>query len=418
MWRYRCKTHLISMVIGFVVGCILAFIALSQHMSVYASLYPSELLTFIQQNPVIFYASSGLTIAGIINIIRLMELASEKWNISPFLLILVMVFVPEVFLIVGTLLVLPVVVICVVGMVQLKWGKNGSFESGKMSPDEELVRMIALHHPLHEDVKELADTCRKNDRRIQFTYYLGLVAILFVIFLVSNIWLLIVTFLIFFFAFNILFRYRSSNTLPIVSLLYDQCDPERCVSAIIYYSTHGKKVHLKMHTLLAQCLIYMDEPELAQDILARFPKKDKGNVIQYWTLMSYIYYLMKDEKSIERCKEELSKVSSRGMTMTGIGFTGQEMASVQNKLDLMNGELNTSRKYYLRNLQMAHFAFQQVDASYYIGLISFVEKDYPLADVYFKRVVAMGNTMNLVAKAQGYLDKLSGMDIDPEEEQV
>ena len=58
-----------------------------------------------------------------------------------------------------------------------------------------------------------------------------------------------------------------------------------------------------MHTILAQCLIYMDEPELAQDVLTRFPKKDKMSIIQYWTLMAYIYYLLKDEHSIERCKE-------------------------------------------------------------------------------------------------------------------
>ena len=59
-----------------------------------------------------------------------------------------------------------------------------------------------------------------------------------------------------------------------------------------------------------------------------------------------------------------------------------------------------------------------MDASYYIGLISFVEQDYPLADVYFKRVAAMGNKMSFVSKAQGYLDKLSQMNINPAEEQV
>ena len=84
----------------------------------------------------------------------------------------------------------------------------------------------------------------------------------------------------------------------------------------------------------------------------------------------------------------------------------------------MNGELNTCRKYYLKRLQTARVACQQVDASYYIGLISFVEQDYPLADVYFKRVVAMGNKMSFVSKAQGYLDKLSQMNINPAEEQV
>ena len=141
------------------------------------------------------------------------------------------------------------------------------------------------------------------------------------------------------------------------------------------------------------------------------------SVIQYWTLMAYIYYLLKDEHSIERCKEELKKVTQR-TTFSSVMATSEEMASIQNKIDLMNGELNTCRKYYLKRLQTARVACQQVDASYYIGLISFVEQDYPLADVYFKRVAAMGNKMSFVSKAQGYLDKLSQMNINPAEEQV
>lgn len=417
MWRYRCKSHLISMLIGFAVGCVIAFISVNQHMDVYMSLYPSEVISYIQQNKLMFYAMSGLSIAGIVNIIRLMEFVGEKWNISPFIIIMLMIFVPEVFLYIGIALVIPVAIACIVGMIQLKFGKAGDFTSGVLTPDQELVRMYTLRHPLKMEVKELADMCRKTSQKIQLIYTLGLIAVVCVIFLVSNIWILIVGFLVFLFSFNILSRYRSSNIVPIVSLLYDQCDPEMCASAIIMYSTRGKKVHLQMHTILAQCLIYMDEPELAQDVLTRFPKKDKMSVIQYWTLMAYIYYLLKDEHSIERCKEELKKVTQR-TTFSSVMATSEEMASIQNKIDLMNGELNTCRKYYLKRLQTARVACQQVDASYYIGLISFVEQDYPLADVYFKRVVAMGNKMSFVSKAQGYLDKLSQMNINPAEEQV
>ena len=70
MWRYRCKSHLISMLIGFAVGCLIAYISVNQHMDVYMSLYPSEVISYIQKNQLFFYAMSGLSIAGIVNIIR------------------------------------------------------------------------------------------------------------------------------------------------------------------------------------------------------------------------------------------------------------------------------------------------------------------------------------------------------------
>ena len=103
-----------------------------------------------------------------------------------------------------------------------------------------------------------------------------------------------------------------------------------------------------MHIALAQCLIYMDDPALAQDVLALMPRKDRmSNIVP-----------------------------------------SAEMGVVQNKIDLMNGELNVCRKYYLNSLKRARFPFQQVEASYFIGLISFVEEDYPVAELYFNKVVS------------------------------
>ena len=54
MWRYRCKSHLISMLIGFAVGCLIAYISVNQHMDVYMSLYPSEVISYIQKNQLFF----------------------------------------------------------------------------------------------------------------------------------------------------------------------------------------------------------------------------------------------------------------------------------------------------------------------------------------------------------------------------
>ena len=87
----------------------------------------------------------------------------------------------------------------------------------------------------------------------------------------------------------------------------------------------------------------------------------------------------------------------------------EEIASIQNKVDLMNGQFNTCKKYYLQALQKASFPFQQVDACFYIGMISFVEQDYSLANMYFEKVINLGNQMSYVAKAKHFQSKIDAL---------
>ena len=56
---------------------------------------------------------------------------------------------------------------------------------------------------------------------------------------------------------------------PIVSLLYDQCDPLACASAIfaLAHKSHRKK-NFPLIQQMAQCMIYLDDPHLAIDIMA------------------------------------------------------------------------------------------------------------------------------------------------------
>lgn len=304
------------------------------------------------------------------------------------------------------------VIVCIYGMVTLKSNTAKEFSKAKINEESELLRLYKIHHNFREDVKPIAEMVKKNERKISGIFALGVIAIICVSVLISNFWIMVIAFIFYMFAFNIILRYRSSAIIPITALLYEQCDPEACASAIFFYSkTRGNKIHLKQHTLLAQCLIYLDDPELAQDVLITFQRKDAASSLQYWSLMAYINYLLKDEYSLQRCKEEASSIQLH-FGKTGVMIQSEEVKAIQNKIDLMNGELNVCRKYYLEALRRAKFPFQQVDASYYIGLISFVEQDYPLANVYFTRVVQHGNKMCFVQRANKYLEKINGMDID------
>ena len=426
MWKYRCKSHLISLIVAFAVGVGLSVIVFSSGIDISSDIFSSSLsslpgadtqaidqvLKYLQNNMWILYMGDGLLISGIINVIYIGQYLTVRFNISPWIVMCIIFFLPEYMIYIGTILVIPAFIVCIYGMLSLRSSISKERREFNFSNDDELVRMYEIHHKLDESYKELAKSCRKNVRKLTSIYALGIVALFVILFVVNNIMLLAVLLMFYLFAFNLVLRYRAVSLLPITKLLYEDCNPEACASAIIYYSTNRKgHTRLTQHTLLAQCLIYLNDPELAQDVLISYPRKDAASSLQYWSLMSYIDYMLKDEEALNRCKEEAQSVRLN-YGRAGVMIQSEEMASIENKIHLMDGDFNTCKKYYLQGLQRARFAFQQVDSCYYIALISFVEEDYKLARMYFEKVIEIGNRMYFVEKAKSYLEKIDA--INPE----
>lgn len=426
MWKYRCKSHLISLIVAFAVGVGLSVIVFSSGIGISSDIFSSSLsslpgadtqaidqvLKYLQNNMWILYMGDGLLISGIINVIYIGQYLTVRFNISPWIVMCIIFFLPEYMIYIGTILVIPAFIVCIYGMLSLRSSISKERREFNFSSDDELVRMYEIHHKLDESYKELAKSCRKNVRKLTSIYALGIVALFVILFVVNNIMLLAVLLMFYLFAFNLVLRYRAVSLLPITKLLYEDCNPEACASAIIYYSTNRKgHTRLTQHTLLAQCLIYLNDPELAQDVLISYPRKDAASSLQYWSLMSYIDYMLKDEEALNRCKEEAQSVRLN-YGRAGVMIQSEEMASIENKIHLMDGDFNTCKKYYLQGLQRARFAFQQVDSCYYIALISFVEEDYKLARMYFEKVIEIGNRMYFVEKAKSYLEKIDA--INPE----
>lgn len=426
MWKYRCKSHLISLIVAFAVGVGLSVIVFSSGIDISSDIFSSSLsslpgadtqaidqvLKYLQNNMWILYMGDGLLISGIINVIYIGQYLTVRFNISPWIVMCIIFFLPEYMIYIGTILVIPAFIVCIYGMLSLRSSISKERREFNFSSDDELVRMYEIHHKLDESYKELAKSCRKNVRKLTSIYALGIVALFVILFVVNNIMLLAVLLMFYLFAFNLVLRYRAVSLLPITKLLYEDCNPEACASAIIYYSTNRKgHTRLTQHTLLAQCLIYLNDPELAQDVLISYPRKDAASSLQYWSLMSYIDYMLKDEEALNRCKEEAQSVRLN-YGRVGVMIQSEEMASIENKIHLMDGDFNTCKKYYLQGLQRARFAFQQVDSCYYIALISFVEEDYKLARMYFEKVIEIGNRMYFVEKAKSYLEKIDA--INPE----
>lgn len=426
MWKYRCKSHLISLIVAFAVGVGLSVIVFSSGIDISSDIFSSSLsslpgadtqaidqvLKYLQNNMWILYMGDGLLISGIINVIYIGQYLTVRFNISPWIVMCIIFFLPEYMIYIGTILVIPAFIVCIYGMLSLRSSISKERREFNFSSDDELVRMYEIHYKLDESYKELAKSCRKNVRKLTSIYALGIVALFVILFVVNNIMLLAVLLMFYLFAFNLVLRYRAVSLLPITKLLYEDCNPEACASAIIYYSTNRKgHTRLTQHTLLAQCLIYLNDPELAQDVLISYPRKDAASSLQYWSLMSYIDYMLKDEEALNRCKEEAQSVRLN-YGRAGVMIQSEEMASIENKIHLMDGDFNTCKKYYLQRLQRARFAFQQVDSCYYIALISFVEEDYKLARMYFEKVIEIGNRMYFVEKAKSYLEKIDA--INPE----
>lgn len=415
------------MSVAFVVGLGLSAVVFSSGVDLNSDMFSSALsqapgvntealnqvLAYLQNNMWILYLGDALLISGIINIIYIGQYVTARFNISPWIIMFLIFFLPEYMIYIGTLLVIPAFIVCIYGMLSLRSSISKERREFNFSNDDELVRMYKIHHNLDESYKELAKTCRKNVRKLNGIYALGIVALLVILILINNMLLLAVLLMFYLFAFNLVLRYRAVSLLPITRLLYEDCDPEACVSAIIYYCTNSKgHTRLKQHTLLAQCLIYLNDPELAQDVLISYPRKDAASSLQYWSLMSYIDYMLKDEDGLSRCKEEAQSIRLH-YGRAGIMIQSEEMAAIENKIHLMDGDFNTCKKYYLQGLQRANFPFQQVDSCYYIALISFVEEDYKLARMYFEKVLEIGNRMYFVEKAKNYLAKIDKIYPEP-----
>lgn len=412
MWKYKCKSHLISLGFGFLIGVALTGLSLFKEAAIIYQMIPEQIADFVMDNTYLLFISGGFGIAGFVNVIFLIQYIAQKFNINSFFLTFVVMLAPTVTLMIGVAGVIPAIAICVYGIVSLNQEEKKKMANHQQGLDSEFVRVYSIHHNLNEEVKELGESCRKNADKVNTIYTLGIIAIICLTLAINNIVIWFVILALYLFAFQIVMRYKASVFLPITSLMYSQCDPEACISAIIYYSTKNGKVKLVQRNLIAQCLIYLDDPELAQDVLIGYQKKDQSSALQYWTIMSYIYYMMKDEDGIQRCKEEASKIRLN-FGGTGVIIQSGEMRSIQNRIDLLNGELNTCKKYFLDFLKSRiPLPFQLVDASYYIGLISFVQEDYVISKMYFEKVVEHGNKMNMVTRAQKYLDKIAKIDVE------
>lgn len=412
MWKYQCKNQLITLLCSFAIGVLLMVLTVgnSDYISVISEVMPDEVVHVFESNPYLIYLGGGLLISGLCNVFLIGNILSIQFGISSFLIFLIMMMAPSYAIMIGVYTLPVMLIVSLYGYISLKMKDRNLLKSRNISNDDELVRIYTIHHPLLEEYKEMAVSIRRQIRKVAWIYALGIVAVFCVMFLVDNLFVVIIVIFAYMMCFQFLARYRSQCFAPISSLLYTECNPEACMSALIYYSQRGSHYRLTNKALMATCLVYMDDPALAQDILITYPQANSNAVLTYWSLMSYIYYLLKDEAGLYRCKEEISKVKA-GFGSMALMVKTNEANAVENKIRLVNRDFNTCKQYYLSVLCGAMTNLQKADAEYYIALISFVQEDYPVAKLYFERVLQIGNKIYFVRNASNYLEKINAMDV-------
>lgn len=415
MWKYKCRSLFLSLAGAFAVGVLMMMFANGNDvfMEVLNETLPAQAAALFKSNPMLLYLFGGLGTAGIVNVFLLGNLLSSYYGGSSFIMIILLVLFPNIALMIGVYSVPVMAVVYLYGWLSLKYRNRMSLKRANLSGDGEIVRIYLLHHPLQEQYQAMADEARKTVFKINFAYVLGLAAVFCVLFLVDNLMIGLLAVIFSMFAFQYLARLRANSFSQISSLLYQQCDPEACLSALIYYGKRGGKYRITNRALFAQSLIYLNDPSLAQDVLIEFPRGSVSNELLYWSLMSYTYYLLKDENGLERCKEKLSAVRP-SMGAMGLMVKSEELNSCINKIRLMQGDFNTCKKYYLELLKRTAVPLQRADCEYYIALISFVQEDYVLAKMYFEKVVFNGGRLYFVRNARNYLRKINQDDSNPD----
>ncbi len=407
MWKYKCKSQFFSLIGAFIIGFAMTMFFSSNDLfqSIINETMPAAVVTVFESNPWLIGVSGGLGFAGLLNVFLIGSLISSKYPGTMYLFMLAAIMLPDYAISLGMFALPIMIVVDLYGWISLNLQTKRGYSKANISGDDEIVRIYLLHHKLDPKYEAVAEDTKKTLFKVNLAYILGLVAVFCAMFFLENLFISMLLVLVCIFAFQYLARIRASSYNSIASILINECNPEGCLSALIYMSKSGSHYKIKNRALFAQCLIYLNEPSLAQDVLIAFPRSTTNNLMAYYSLMGYIYYLLKDENGLNRCKEEMTNLRPQLGAM-GMMVKSEELAALENKINLMKGDFNTCKKYYLNLLKRSMTNLQKSDCEYYIALISFVQRDYVIAKMYFEKVLETGNKLYFVRNAKNYLKKI------------
>lgn len=409
MWKYQCKKHVMVILVSFVAGAVLFGLMGYQReylTSLLRQSVPAEMAGELIKAEYMYYLIGGLTISGLANGLMLLTYVMQRFNI-PFILMFFLFFAGGFTIIemIGALTVIPAIAVCIFGMLTIpNRGKRREFAKENVTSVAEVERVYRLHHQYLDAYEELGKKAWSFNLKMNLLYFTGLIAVLLVILYVQDFFVVFIAMMLYSILFFQLTKRKNQSMQPIISLLYDQCYPEACATAIFAYAKKGRrKKSFPMPQHLAQCMVYLNDPHLAIDVLATSAQGRGNFIFAYHSLMAYAYYQLGDRSMVkfhyDECEKAGARVNNGPMQM----IKAQCLEGIQNKLDLMDQNFESSRSFFEKAMPTAGFEFQRVDFKYYLGLIGFVQKDLDEAKSCFSYVVQHGNKIYYVEKAQSFL---------------
>lgn len=407
MWKYQCKKQLFYILLGAVAGAIIFGLLGYEHDMIKETLKVYTDDPAIINNALIPYITGAITFAGIINGINLFFLVMQRFNLSFFVTFLILMLGGgEIAIVAGTIGLPICIIIYLYGWITVpNRGKKRQLNKDSLNSVKEIERVFRLHHKYDEQYEEIAGKIWKNMLIANVLYIIGALASLLVFVYVKNTMVVLLCMMLYFMLVFQITKRKSMMLQPIVSLLYDQCDPLACASAIfaLAHKSHRKK-NFPLIQQMAQCMIYLDDPHLAVDIMASGNMQNKNGLqYAYHSLMAYAYYQLGDKGMVQHHFDESEKLPIRNMNGPLGIIRLQTLTAIQNKLSLMEQDFDKAEQFYKGLLSSAGFRFQKVDANYYLGLIAFVQKDIYVAARHFTMVIEQGNTMFFVNKAKEFM---------------
>ncbi|MEG0735863.1 hypothetical protein [Amedibacillus sp. YH-ame10] len=406
MWKYQCKKHL-----GWLLGAaVFGAIMFGWLYADYANEVIKQAAEMAKQPEILemkflpFFVGALLG-ASAANGLLLTTYALQRFNLSFFFMYLIIFALFSVMVVVGMVLLLPAIGVCVYGWLSIpNRGRRNDLRKNAVSSVAEVERVYRLHHTYHEEYEEMAKKAWDYTLRMNLLYIISILAIFVVIMWINDMIVMMLAFVIYALTFFQLSRRKALAVQPIISLLYDQCDPEACASAIFALAKKSrKKKSFPLPQYLAQCMIYLNDPHLAADVMVTCERNKNAMMFPYYSVMSYAYYQLGDESMVKFQLDECEKSSVRMQNGPMGLMRTQCIQGIQNKLDLMNQDFGKTRTYYEEALKTSIYEFQKVDSHYYLGLIAFVNRDFEEAENHFRYVNNHGSKMYFVEKAVGFL---------------
>lgn len=409
MWKYQCKKQLLVLAVMFIIGAVLFGMFDYQKEFIMSMLMEITDDKAILNDPYLYYIIGGAMLAGIANGLLILIYAMQRFQAPYLYLILLFALgIVRIAIMIGMLLLIPCVIVCLYGWLTIpNRGKQKELEKNKLTTIDEIERVYRLHHQFDDQYDDVA---KKTARFIWLTnlvFALGLASLFLVFLYVDNFVVVLLCVFLYMYLFFEITRRRNAAMQPFVSLLYEQCNPQACASAIF---TLSKRLHKKKSFALpqhmAQCMIYLDDPHLAVDVLVTCDQSKGSMVYAYHSLMAYAYYLLGDRSMVQHAYDDCEKYGAKTSKGPMLMLRQQALEGIENRLDLMDKNFNRARDYFKNGLKNVPYEFQRVDYHYYSGLISYVEQDMSEAKTHFEYVAEHGNTCSVAQKAKNFLKSI------------